>query len=238
MDTDNKTSPKLQITTASGQLQGGRWRQEDSVLLRASAHGRIAFVADGVGGHVRGDEASATAVTVATDGLKAYIEQAADVPDDPLTEAFVQAHAAVSLLPAGRRAPAATTLIGGLFRVEPAVAWLANVGDSLAFLLRDGETSTIFVPQGVGNWVRYALGYDIGYASEGIEICRMELSTGDRFLLASDGLLTLDYDNIQEALLQDTPRACCEQLLSQVIAAARPNQDNCTVLALFVEETP
>lgn len=228
----------LQISCSSGQLQGARRRQEDAVALRIGATGCIGIVADGLGGHSRGDEASLVAVTSMTNDLSRYLLGGHFDPDLALYDAVYRAHLAVAALGNKEhdvRSPA-TTVVGGLFRADQAAAHLANVGDSLAFLLRNGVLERIFVPQGRGNLVDFALGFDLGPANAAIVRRTLFLSPGDRILLASDGIQSVDADGIRKALRLPNARACCERLLSWVIAAQHRHQDNCTVLAAFLDQ--
>lgn len=233
---NHQAAPPLQIRSSSAQIQGARPRQEDALILRRDFNDVLAFVADGLGGHPRGDEASSFAVSSVIDHLFPKLES--DELTDPvqsLTDSFIQAHKAVSTVSGGRFSSPASTLIGGLFRPDQAQAYLANLGDSLALRLRDNELQWLFQPQGVGSWVSYALGYDIGINGSAIESRTVDLRSGDRFLLASDGLLTLETKTIRASLNMESPRTCCEALILEVIACVAAAQDNCSVLCLFVE---
>ena len=208
------------------------------MALRFGTTGCIGLVADGLGGHPRGDEASSVAVMSMCNDLSRHLLEEHFDPDLALYDAVYGAHLAVGALGnvgSGVRLPA-TTVVGGLFRVDQAAAHLVNVGDSLAFLLRDGILERIFQPQGHGNLVDFAIGLDLGPANTAIDRRTLSLHPGDRILLASDGIQPVSAEGIQEGLGLPNARMCCEHLLSRVITAQHRYQDNCPVLAVFLDQ--
>lgn len=111
----------------------GRKRDEnqDAVLAEELDGGRVLLaVADGVGGSEGGAAASQAA-------LKALREAVSEVghPQNGLIEGFANAHKAVLALVTGEKRPA-TTLVAAIAQ-GPRV-WIANVGDSRAYLATDG----------------------------------------------------------------------------------------------------
>ena len=113
------------------------YRLVDPDHPRARACGYLAILADGMGGHGRGDVAS----DAASDGLFArfYAEPpppAASIPD--LLRAGVrdaEAHVRAATAGGGDRPPG-TTLVAAAVRDD--LLFVANVGDSRAYLARDG----------------------------------------------------------------------------------------------------
>lgn len=236
--TDTNEQARVHLQIASAQLQGGRMRQEDVFLTRCTDRGWIVLVADGLGGHAHGDEASRTAAGTALAAIEAADAGDAVLPVPLLRKAFVAAHRALRKIPAGVRYPPASTLVGGYFYEQGAVARLANVGDSLAYLLRDGQLERLFVPQGRGNWVQYCLGDDIGGADgAAIKVLDppLDLRPGDRFLLASDGIDPLGDETLKIALSHPTARGICERLLRELIDGSVDEQDNATMVAITVD---
>lgn len=87
-----KTISGLTLTTGVCSIIGKRDSYEDRVLLAPDL--RLFAVADGMGGHPRGDEAAQTAVNV----LRAKIEKADSPSEDVMRDAIKAAHKAVAAL--------------------------------------------------------------------------------------------------------------------------------------------
>src|SRR3984893_11800791 len=99
-------------------------------------------VADGVGGHERGEWASQTAVSVLIGEVARQLAQSS--PLDALRAAFDKANlavldAATPPMRPGRRA--ATTLVAAL--VRHGTLWWAHVGDCRLYLVRQGRAQRI-----------------------------------------------------------------------------------------------
>jgi serine/threonine protein phosphatase PrpC len=235
--------PPLRFDCATGQLQGSRARQEDSFLVREFHHRRVVLLADGLGGHPDGDAASQVATAQAAGRLLAGLAGAfADAPP-PLRAAFAAADAAVRKLrdPLHHEHPPASTLIGGVLCPYRQCFDAANIGDSLALLLRDGELRLLFVPQGIGSHVEHALGSGTpAEIAEAIDVLDppLPLRAGDRLLLASDGIEVLSTEHIAASLGEGSARHAVESLLRKVIERAEPGQDNCTLIVIAVHAQP
>jgi serine/threonine protein phosphatase PrpC len=236
-------SPEQRIwfDIASGQVQGARARQEDSLLVRDFGDRRVALLADGLGGHPSGDEASRVGCTFATATLLGWLMQGARDEPAPLRKAYATADEAVRKLrsPMVHERPPATTLVGGVLFAAERRFEAACVGDSLALLLRDGQLISLFEPQGSGNCVQHALG--IGHAHEAenaMEILDppLRLQAGDRLLLASDGIEVLAWSEIARALSGGCARDAAEDLLGLIIEHHEPLQDNCSIVVIVVHE--
>jgi len=126
---------------------GGRWRNEDYfAVLRMGDEGLLVVVADGVGGHVGGDVASklATAAFVShvykswVIDLKGFFIKPGDGEvADMLRKAVAYANDSVRGVISG----AGTTVVSAL--VVDDVAYVANVGDSRAYIVHGGEIHQI-----------------------------------------------------------------------------------------------
>ena len=170
-------------------------------------------VADGMGGHAAGEVAS----QVSLDSLRDALSNAASPNGKTLREAFEQANRMVystSLLD-GLQGMGAT-LVAGL--VVEGVLFICNVGDSRAYLLRDGTLSQVtrdhswvgdMVAKGLltseqaavhprRNVLTRALG--IGETVQ-VDPTRILLRQRDRILLCSDGLHGLVNDSTIAAIL-------------------------------------
>ena len=223
-----------------------RERNEDAFV----AEYPLFAVADGLGGHVGGEVASSVAVETLTRATKD------EGPDDGIPErlgaAIQRANAAV-----GERASKDPRLRGMGTTVTAVVAgrdrvFLGHVGDSRAYLFRDGELRALTEDHSlVQRMVREgrltpeqaeihpqrsvltrALGID-----EDLEVdqATVEVTAGDRLLLCSDGLTTMVSDEHIRKILAgyDDPQAASEALVEAAKAAG--GQDNVTTVVLDVQ---
>ena len=208
-------------------------------------------VADGMGGHVGGE----VAARVAVETLEQAFERAPTV--DGLREAFSEANAAVwqesqanvELRGMGTTLTA-VALVGGTGRGD--VLALANVGDSRAYVFSGGhlvqvtddhslaeermrhgemtEAEAAVHPQ------RHILTRALGVSSEvEADMWELELRTGDRVLLCSDGLSNeVGIDEMAEILRTvDDPQEAAERLVEA--ANEHGGADNITVVVVDVQ---
>jgi serine/threonine protein phosphatase PrpC len=235
-------SPSFELRISSGQLQGDRLRQEDAFITLIRARYTIALVADGLGGHHAGDEASRVAINTVATHIASSLRKLDRDPNDILRKAFMLGHEAVlSYQPpdSGRgQLDPATTMVGGVFFLDQRLFYAANAGDSLSFLLRDKILRRIFSPHGSDDGIGCALGFEIGHQGSRISLLDfpLELRPGDRILLASDGLAGLSEEILARHLSADTARQACEGLLREISDHLEPNQDNVTLVVAFTEE--
>ncbi|HEV2754280.1 MAG TPA: Stp1/IreP family PP2C-type Ser/Thr phosphatase [Actinomycetota bacterium] len=231
--------------TVGAQTDVGRVRQgnEDSYLLEPP----IYAVADGMGGHIAGDVASATAVDVIAAGAR----EASSLDGNALAELVNRANEAI-----WEKARSDPSLRGmgttcTLLMVDGATAYLAHVGDSRAYLLRDGSLTQLtedhtlverMVREGrlsaeeaaihpQRSVITRALGVDQNVQ---VDVLREQLTRGDRILLASDGLTSMvGAGDIADVLTsEEDPQAAADRLVE--IANAAGGEDNVTVLVVDV----
>jgi protein phosphatase len=224
------------------QHQGARPYQEDSWALRALADDTVlAVLADGMGGHVGG----ATASRLAVGGFVMAIENGRS-----LAEALDAANQAIGT--AVSRDPKlesmGATLVGVVVSAAE-VRWI-SVGDSPMFLLSNGRLERLnadhsMVPQiealvargiitaeeaaqhpGRHTLREAVMGHPLTLIDEG----RRTLAAGDRLLVCSDGVMTLEDADIVRAANQSA-----QGLIDAVLAVGAPRQDNVTVIKLEQE---
>lgn len=200
-------------------------------------------VCDGVGGAARGDIASATSVHV--------LRQLDERPgDDPLAQVAGSLHAAHDRIaelvdedPALNGTSTTATL--GLFDGRRLA--LGHIGDSRAYLLRDGELSQLtsdhtFVQSLIDegriteddarthphrNLILKALD---GIHEADPDLFVVELVPGDRLLFCSDGACgVLEPARIAELLSADTPVGCAERLVRSALDAGSSDNVTCIV---------
>jgi len=211
----------------------------------------LAVVADGVGGHSAGEEASRLTVeqvaTYVTHGMNCYYTRDHDQDEEfqtQLRDAVDRCHNVVlSEAEAGRKGMATTLTL--LLLTWPR-AYLAQVGDSRAYLLRDRELVRLTRDQTVAQEMydkgiisttsmkrsplRNVLTSAIGGSSIHSATTLVDLEVGDVILLCSDGLSDmLADDTITECLSQhEGPADACQALLNDALAAG--GRDNITVV--------
>jgi PPM family protein phosphatase len=208
---------------------------------------RLLAVADGMGGMAAGDVASRITIEAIV-GLDTHIDD--DQQMDALHKAFDAANSRIADTVASDPAMhgMGTTLTALLFSGTRVA--LAHVGDSRAYLLRDGELAQLtrddtyvqlLVDQGVirpeeaSTHPRRAV---VTQALQGEPVTpayvTVEPRAGDRWLLCSDGLTAVvPAESIADTLRTvSDPRGCAERLLDLALRAGGP--DNVTVIVADV----
>jgi protein phosphatase len=230
-----------------------RDRNEDAASIDLEL--QLFMVADGVGGHAAGEVASAMAIDVVQQRLKAAHGRIAGFAAAPskagraevtevLKGAVRDAHQAVC--DRARREPdkygMATTL--DVVLIAGRDLFVAHVGDSRVYLIRDGQATSITRDHtsaqmmASAGWLtgeeakrspmRSVLLNAIGMGtSVSIDVTNQELCSRDRVLLCSDGLY--DYFPINE-LAHHLSCGSADQKLGELIelANARGGRDNIT----------
>jgi serine/threonine protein phosphatase PrpC len=228
--------------TDTGQV---REANEDAYLIEAP----LFAVADGMGGHLAGDVASRTAVETIT----TRAEQ--DSPGDTGSLARLVREANHEIW---KKAQSDASLHGmgttcTLTMLDESILHIAHVGDSRAYLFRDGDLSQLTEDHTlVGRMVREgrlrpeeaerhpqrsiitrALGVD---SDVDVDTQTIELREGDRILLCSDGLSSMvDQDSIAQVLDDKAdPQEASERLVH--LANEAGGEDNITVVVIEVAE--
>jgi serine/threonine protein phosphatase PrpC len=260
---DNNTSSKVTLeawlVTDIGVV---RDHNEDSAHMD---HGSGFFiVADGMGGHAAGEVASAMAVETVRKTLEEAepeISAFKRAPTDAGRRALVQllqqavlgAHQAVyqrGQTEADKQGMG-TTL--DVVLVAGAEAFVAHVGDSRTYLVRDGRSSQITTDHTVAEVLviegkltieeaqvsplRTILVNAIGVSADvGVEMAHVTLKRDDRLLLCSDGLH--DYFPAEEEIAQRLSAEKPGDALAEMVelAKTRGGHDNITGVAVHVVE--
>lgn len=224
-----------------------RDHNEDSFCARETEG--LWAVADGMGGHEGGEWASAKLIEKLGEAeLPKDFEQACD----RIAEAIRVANRAILLEARQRQKQMGSTIVTLLVQDQSyAVLW---VGDSRAYLLRDGELTQLSrdhsqvqemvdrgilrVEDAVGHPMGHILSRAIGVRDE-VQIDRVsgEVQPGDIFLLCSDGLHGyVDQKEIARLLARGSPQRASEELVELTLANGAP--DNVTVIAVMANEPP
>jgi serine/threonine protein phosphatase PrpC len=238
-----------QLRTAS-LTDVGRARSENQDScgeFRGPSGARLMAVADGMGGHRGG----ATASRITIEALGGVFQRTPDVGEATLREAFETANARVHQTAQGRPDlhGMGTTCVALIFAANGA-AWVAHVGDSRAYRLRDGfmapltaDHSTVAELVRLGqitleeaavhprrNEILRSIGAE---ASVQVDVAPVDVRPGDQYLLCSDGLSGLVSDlEMGAALLRESPEDATRILVD--LANERGGPDNVTVMVAAV----
>ena len=218
---------------AGGQIQGARRRQEDVFAIdRAAEGGLLTLVADGLGGLPAGDVASREA---AAEFLRVFREQERAqqaTPRDWLHQAVVAADRHLHRRQAEEPAllGMSTTLVAFYARGREACA--LSVGDSYLMLLRNGMLYVLNELHREGS----ALTSCVGAQLTQVDVRDpLRIESGDRLLLATDGITTLAEATIKQVLAGAADaQAAVRGLLEAIVNALETHQDNATVVAILV----
>lgn len=239
----------------AGATDVGRWRKVNQDHWQIDPGLGLAVVADGMGGHVRGEEASRLAVDALCGALAAADDSAAKPPTaDPrarerLTAAITVANRRVheENLSAGHlEGTGMGTTLTGLWYLAEGRAIVFNIGDSRLYRERRGhfelltEDHTLYRaweragrqgPAPPRNIILRAIGL---HREVDAELSSIEVAPGDRFLLCSDGLSGMVPDERIAALLAADPDASPSRLCERLVEAANEagGEDNITVVLL------
>ena len=218
----------------------------------------LAIVADGLGGHANGQEASRLASRAFVEKLTHDLIQPFLLPmggalppemavAPALRDAVNAANAAVYAANVQGVADMGSTLVAAVIVGDQ--AWIANVGDSRAYVFEGGTLTRItsdhsLVEQLIAsgmiepeerythiqrNRIYRSLGSD---QTVDVDIFTQALTPGMILLLCSDGMWEMTRDPEMEAILRSAgdPRGACEAL----VASANNNggEDNITVIVM------
>lgn len=212
--------------------------------------GRFFIVADGMGGHAGGEEAS----RIATTEIQAYLTSNWDSPEPSsklLEQALWRANAAIvqDQQSHPERADMGTTAVVVIFRNEP---WCGHVGDSRLYRFRQTHLEQVTEDH---TWVARAIKMGDITAEEArihpfrhvlsrclgredlhqVDVQPLDVKAGDRLLLCSDGLTEELADSAIAFQLQHTP--VLEKSALSLVEAAKEQggHDNITVVLVALE---
>lgn len=225
-----------------------RTANQDSYYL--SPAGDLFIVADGMGGHAGGQEAS----QLATDAIEKYVaaHKASDMTASALLEGAILA-ANDAILTDQQAHPErfdmGTTVV--IVMLREGQFWCGHVGDSRLYLLRE---SGFFQVTQDHTWVaqaikagelmpdqrhhhpwKHVLSQCVGREDLlTVDTQQLQIESGDRLLLCSDGL-TEELSNEDIVACLQSAKTCQEAVAALVEAAkAQGGRDNITAIALSI----
>ena len=216
-----------------------RDHNEDGYLIDADL--ALVAVADGMGGHRGGEVASA----IALDALHAAFSETGGLRDAvrAANDAVLERGANEAQLRG-----MGTTLTAGVLGIDDTLL-VGHVGDSRAYLLRDGQLSRITTDhslveeliaagelteeEAVRDPRRSMITRAIGLEADlDVDLYPVALAPGDRVLLCSDGLTTMLHEDAILSILAGEPDPVKAALKLVAAANAAGGVDNTTVLVL------
>ena len=255
-DSSPQKARKVGMLTDVGQV---RTVDEDSILVADLSFGvnskssnfHLLVVADGMGGHAKGEEASKIALSAISRSV--ISELVNDTPFTKLLEQGIQ-NANQDILDYTARHPESsgmgTTSVCAI--VEGNAVHLANVGDSRAYVISDDEIRRVtkdhsfvqsLVDQGKiteaesrehpqKNVITKAVG--IGTSIE-VDTMRLTLDSDESLLLCCDGVIAHLPDDDIHKIIRDSPdpQTACQEIVD--MANERGGSDNISLIILSPE---
>ncbi len=239
-----------------------RSNNEDAYLLNDTLG--LYMVADGMGGHAGGEFASRLAVTLVEDVMQVYCGGAEthsfyfngleDVisPPEALTLALKIANERIIRSTDTKPELKGMGTTAVVVFLSAGTAHLAHVGDSRIYRLRSGKLrqmtddhslvneqlrqGVITAEEAKRHQFKNVITRSIGIQEQlEVDTFALELQSGDRFLLCSDGLSNmLGEEDLRQTLAQGDLASACRRLIE--LANEHGGDDNVTVVLLELEE--
>jgi serine/threonine protein phosphatase PrpC len=241
-----------------------RTNNEDNYLINDELN--LFVVCDGMGGHVGGEFASAIAVNTVEEVLTSIEIRPdnegfdPDAHDGPVELMREKLRYAIRL--AGKRIfdkaveeteykGMGTTCLALI--VDNGNAYLAHVGDSRGYLVRDGRIEQLTEDHSLVNErlraglitedeaknhkLKNIITRSLGFMEDvEIDLQVRAVRRGDQFLLCSDGLSNLvEGEELESALVDHTPQVAARHLIET--ACERGGDDNVTVVVVRIDES-
>jgi protein phosphatase len=236
---------------STGQTDPGLVRQYNQDSFYLDPEGRFYIVADGMGGHAGGEEASRIAVEKVKDYLDTHWDS--DIASEQLLkDALMDANEGIleDQKANPERRDMGTTAVVIVFRGDG--SWRAHVGDSRLYRLRESVLERVtedhtwvaralkmgdidLVQAKVHPW-RHVLFQCLGRQDLNfVEVESLDAQPQDTFMMCSDGLTEEVPDDLIQEILSS--QASCEEQALQLIEEAKNagGSDNITIVVVNLE---
>ena len=247
---DEPTGPvaKILVSAVGGTDQGRKRKHNEDAFVVLPTHSLFA-IADGMGGYAAGEVASQMAVDVLRSSFES--EQFGGTPiaglpkrGDELVRAIQSANTAI--LSQARenehQQGMGTTLVAARFAPNRKRVYIAHVGDSRVYRLRDGSLSQLTTDHtlgaaGVTGPSAAKLSRAVGVFDDvEVDLAIDEPREGDYYVLCSDGLFKMVPDDKICDIIAKAPniQGAVDELIRE--ANSRGGKDNVSVILVRVDE--
>jgi formylglycine-generating enzyme required for sulfatase activity/serine/threonine protein phosphatase PrpC len=251
----------VEFEIASDQIDGARDYQEDAYMIsqlgdiESGESCALVVMADGMGGHAAGNVASNMVIATFNKTFQSNFptEGIGESLTDSLNRSNDQISASVKETPALQGM--GCTMVSAYLQGNN-LYWV-SVGDSHLYLIRDREITKhnadhsygayldsmkeqgVEIDEQTGMSRNMLMSAMTGEEISSIDVSEepIELKSGDRIIVASDGLDTLGTGAItQYSSWSDSAKECVYSLLKAVEDANKTNQDNTTLIVIDVKD--
>lgn len=231
----------------------GNYRENNEDKFFVDPSGRYFLVADGMGGQSAGEKASELAIDLIRQRLDQWFNTHQQQPAEVISQIdWAVSHANNEIMALGELEPAYKnmgTTITFIVAVDGDL-YIGGVGDSRAYLLRDGEMSqltedhsltqalvkagTISPSEAANHRYKNVLYRYLGTkdGGSGTEPTKITPQIGDRYMLCSDGIGDgLDDDEVRRLLLEHgNPQDAADKLVEAALDGGSKDNITCVVV--------
>jgi serine/threonine protein phosphatase PrpC len=240
--------PKILVSAVGGTDQGKKRKHNEDAFVVLPSHSLFA-IADGMGGYAAGEVASQMAMDVLRDSFEREHFGGAPIPGlprrgDELVRAIQTANQAILTQARENEAQAGmgTTLVAARFAPNRKRVYIAHVGDSRLYRLRDGRLEQLTTDHtlgaaGVTGPSAAKLSRAVGVFDDvEVDLNIDEPRLGDHYVLCSDGLFKMVPDDKICSIIYgaDTIEHAVDELIRE--ANSRGGKDNVSVILVRVDE--
>ncbi|MCW5255595.1 serine/threonine-protein phosphatase [Verminephrobacter aporrectodeae subsp. tuberculatae] len=227
--------------------RGGREKNEDRMGYCYTRESGLFLVADGMGGHPDGEVAAQIAVQTISALFQSQAKPLLDDVPEFLASALFATHQQILSHAMGRgmNDTPRTTLVAAVLQAGSAT-WI-HCGDSRLYIVRDGALLTRTRDHSYMELRKTVPRYEFGNINRNVLFTclgapftpiydvagPMQLQSGDRMLLCSDGLWgALGDEDITRQLARGMVSHAVPELVEMALQRAGSNSDNVSVVAL------
>jgi len=240
------------IRVGSRSAQGKRSNNEDRLI--ADVDHQVFLVADGMGGQDSGEKASGMAVDIIPRAVQEHIA-AHEKPEEVLRGALEDANKAIIAAGSTQRQTKRMGTTAVIAMHQDDKFWVANLGDSRAYLIRTNGVQLLTVDHTVAEALvrngalspeqaRHSPWKNVLYKflgcvemAEGPDIHSYAPRAGDRLLLATDGMTNhVGEEDLTQALVRHHhPQEAADYLVNLSLERGSKDNVSCILIAFDAE---